>query len=707
MYEYEPYKVTKAGGGSYPLCWKFIPPGNSDKVLARLPASLPTPFYFKNLKFVTTNQTEISYDSTATASGITLTLPGGDDGTDYSLHAVYNTPKGWKQVGRVDVMTRSLKTFNVVIVPVEADISVDKTNIETNLNNIYSKYGIRWTVDVNTKFAAENKTGIENIVGTNYQLFAGDAFLSVYSLQQKELNSLFKQYASGVTKYDNKTVYLFALKNSPKNTDGTSISTRGDMPIGYQWGYLFGGVDASTVAHELGHGKLALRHIFDNKCCKDYPKGGTINNLMDYNTTGDTLVCKQWQYMHNKALIKDYFQSDEDAAYPEGLYIASHTGENETCEEYDWLPPFYTYYAPSGLPFSLPQRACEIRNKGKLTNPKQSSDFIVLPDKCLTSFKLEGKIYIAVSTKNEFLGYLPDLCSDETKALKDDHSIPNLEVLNLYDLAAKTQEAIKYLSLEGFSGDYFAKGPLPINDGGVLRCPRCQMVIKECYCGLACVCYIEHSDQRYDCSFNRWFYGKVGIPVIVDGHLVRIENYNKAVDKFPDPLRDQEYFQNQLLDLQGLSLYYVKLGTNPPFTYQDVISNFKKLSKILAKTAPTEEARNIFKAFNKFNTLTNIDEALNRGDYSKALYEAVKQIPLVGSVLKTSQSILTVVYSKAFMTVLYNSADNQIDYLYRNGGTATEISEMEETRNTAQEQLNRLRNENNSLIHNRICTCNK
>jgi hypothetical protein len=57
------------------------------------------------------------------------------------------------------------------------------------------------------------------------------------------------------------------------------------------------------------------------------------------------------------------------------------------------------------------------------------------------------------------------------------------------------------------------------------------------------------------------------------------------------------------------------------------------------------------------------------------------------------------------MTVLYNSADNQIRYLYMSGCSAAEISNMENLRTIASDRLDRLESENNRLIHNKICTC--
>lgn len=313
MYDQDSYAVTKAGGGNYPLCWKFIPPDNSDKLMARLPATLPSGFDWAKLKFITTNQTEISYTVPGAGKTIELSLPGGSDGTEYSLHAVYDCGNGnWKQIGRVDVMSRSLKNFNVVIVPVDPAVgTIEAATIQTNLNKIYEKYVISWTVKVDNNFKNRADT-IKFTIGDSYQLIAGDAFLSVYSEQQKALNSLYFNYAADSGIYDNKAVYMFMFRNPPDGAGGSL----GDMPINRQWGYLFGtSIDVSKLAHELGHGKLGLRHIFDDSECKSSKPGNTKNNLMDYYTLGDTLVCKQWEYMHNRALLKDFFQSDEEAAY--------------------------------------------------------------------------------------------------------------------------------------------------------------------------------------------------------------------------------------------------------------------------------------------------------------------------------------------------------------------------------------------------------
>jgi hypothetical protein len=284
----------------------------ADNVTATLPSPLPAGFWYKNLKFITTNQTEISYTVPGASNTIELSLPGGSDGTEYSLHAVYNTTSGWKQIGRVDVMSRSLKTFNVVIVPVDPAVgTVETAKVQDGLNGIYSQYGIKWTVEVDTAFANQNSGEIYRNI-KDYQLIAGDKFLSEYSSQQIALHNLYKQQDG----YDDKKPVVFLFTKPPKKADNSIV--KGEMPIGRRWCYLYEGVtvNAHTLAHELGHGRFRLLHTFDDNSCGISEKGNTNNNLMD-NPVGDTLVCKQWEYVHNNALIGKIFQDDEDAAVQE------------------------------------------------------------------------------------------------------------------------------------------------------------------------------------------------------------------------------------------------------------------------------------------------------------------------------------------------------------------------------------------------------
>jgi hypothetical protein len=134
--------------------------------------------------------------------------------------------------------------------------------------------------------------------------------MSDYKKNQLDLNALYKSYKTAKQEYDNKAVYLFVLPEGKAPETGQL----GDMPIGKQWGYLFGAVTPQTLAHELAHGKLSLTHTFAN-----YVTEGTTTNLMDYPSAsgqaGDSLIYIQWTSMHEVAILDPFFQDDGDGAY--------------------------------------------------------------------------------------------------------------------------------------------------------------------------------------------------------------------------------------------------------------------------------------------------------------------------------------------------------------------------------------------------------
>ncbi|HQN92923.1 MAG TPA: M23 family metallopeptidase [Prolixibacteraceae bacterium] len=335
QYDPDPMGISNDNDGEkFSLCWKFIPPNNSDAVTATLPQGIDR----TKLKFITSNLTEITFDAAASGNTVQLTLPGGDAGSQYSLHAVYQADDDrWKQVGRMDVISFPTNTLNVKIIPLGAPpADIDQAELAGSLNGIYNRYGINWTLTVDNEFNKSNELGgkateIQEII-PNYQLTRGDAFFSEYSSQQNDLNALYKSYLTEKGSYNNETVYLFVLPNAP---EGAELTT-GDMPIGKQWGYLFGSaVDARTLAHELGHGKLELRHTFASEAC-GIQKQGQSNNLMDYPATGssplgggregasDSLVCQQWNYIHKPAIIGKVFQDDGAGA----IYNRNMSEEN-------------------------------------------------------------------------------------------------------------------------------------------------------------------------------------------------------------------------------------------------------------------------------------------------------------------------------------------------------------------------------------------
>ncbi len=414
-------------GEKFSLCWKFIPPNNSDAVTAILPTGIDR----TKLKFITSNQTEISFNAAASGNTVQLTLPGGTAGSQYSLHAVYDDGI-WKQVGRMDVISYPTNTMNLKIIPLgDPSANIEQAKLADSLNAIYNRYGINWTLTVDNGFNKSNSEGgkaeqIQEII-PNYQLTAGDKFFSEYSQQQNDLNALYKSYAEN-SNYNNETVYLFVLPTAP---DGAGQAT-GDMPIGKQWGYLFGtAVDARTLAHELGHGKLELRHTFASEACGS-GKQGQSNNLMDYPATGssplgggqavasDSLVYQQWSYIHKPAIIGKVFQDDAAGAWAGDAELFIEAIEQIRCDRFKGLNKrTFDFF------HSISQENGELRFSTALLDDLKYGTFEVTGE-CINSSASE-EINIQNIYKVDNVVYIgdPSTCRIKIKLSKTDDRQPN------------------------------------------------------------------------------------------------------------------------------------------------------------------------------------------------------------------------------------------------------------------------------------------
>jgi uncharacterized protein YfkK (UPF0435 family) len=111
---------------------------------------------------------------------------------------------------------------------------------------------------------------------------------------------------------------LHRLKYSGRET---SRDAAGFMPRGSQFGYIFTKDFSSdkeilqAIAHELGHGRLLLKHTFD----KDYklPQSGT-DNLMDYTPLATHLAKWQWDLASDPGIAQGVFDKDEDGMMAAG-----------------------------------------------------------------------------------------------------------------------------------------------------------------------------------------------------------------------------------------------------------------------------------------------------------------------------------------------------------------------------------------------------
>jgi hypothetical protein len=266
-----------------------------------------------------TGRAELIYVPPVNSRDIELTLMPPTSVGEYSILAVVKAPKDgeetWQLAGRLDVLSRTPKTYSVTLVPLATGHTIDKTAVSQYLNSTWEKYGISWTVDVDNEFYvdAQGVDGAERKEYLDYKLSEewskDDKWLTEYKPEQIAINRSYNTYASSLNKYDNTRMYVFILPpgNAPYENQ------IGDMPLGEQWGYLFvdnfGSSHYRTLSHELGHGRTALHHTFIDQ---ERIGMGTTNNLMDY-STGTDLVRAQWDMIHKPAIFKQ-LQSDEDGA---------------------------------------------------------------------------------------------------------------------------------------------------------------------------------------------------------------------------------------------------------------------------------------------------------------------------------------------------------------------------------------------------------
>ncbi|GHU89942.1 hypothetical protein FACS1894155_07630 [Bacteroidia bacterium] len=277
--------------GEYPVPCKLIPVGKSDYVGFKVQK---TDSKLKEDSIIF--KTKTGY--TVIPKNGQLHISGGNDNDAQDLFALYPDGKGsYLTLGKLKILSYKEKTFNVVLVPVNSN-TVDAHGIESYLNDVYNKVGIKITVTTDKSFSYP----------ASDMQSSGSGLFSAYTDEMKSLNSAYRSQRGT----DKTSVYLFILNKGQIEDSNPS----GDMPRGKQFGYLFtanGGDIAWTTAHELGHGLFRLQHTFDGEY------GGTAkslknqtDNLMDYGS-GTHLAKWQWDEIHDPALLVNPFEGDEDA----------------------------------------------------------------------------------------------------------------------------------------------------------------------------------------------------------------------------------------------------------------------------------------------------------------------------------------------------------------------------------------------------------
>ncbi|MDR2038615.1 MAG: hypothetical protein LBQ60_11895, partial [Bacteroidales bacterium] len=270
----------------------------------------------------------------------TINLIGGEAGDGQEIYAVYPSPLGgagggFLNFGKLGVVSYREQAYKAIIVPVN-DTETDLSAIRQTLKEIYGPVGIAWEVSEEKGYSyfGENKFFEKN-----------SGLLSSYTEEMRKMNADFAgNYKNG--NIDATANYVFVLKYSGSTMERDAA---GFMPRGGQFGYIFTKDFQSdkeilnTIAHELGHGRLLLKHTFD----KDYGiTQGVTDNLMDY--SGKTHLAKwQWDLLSDPGIAQGVFDRDQD-----GMKAGEFAIESKNIPAKDGI-----YLTPAGKPIWLSELA--------------------------------------------------------------------------------------------------------------------------------------------------------------------------------------------------------------------------------------------------------------------------------------------------------------------------------------------------------------
>ena len=286
--------------------WKLIPEGETDVVTARYEGKKSIDVS----KLVFTSDAKspalpASYDETSRTWSIKL--PSVASGAAYDVFAVYEG----EVLGKLHVVSYVKQQHKVTLVPIN-NVKLDKTQIERELNAVYTPVGIHFDVEVDERMRGDYSWEVTSEQDKLLSL-VGKSFWG-YDKEVKESTEMLRlQQAYQAKAGTLEGAYLFVLDGA-KGIEGQKGSLLGEMPRKSRFGYIFAANSLNTeefvrtIAHEVGHGIFTLQHTFD----AEYGKGtqNTTNNLLDY-AKGTSLAAFQWNIMANPAIFTATDKAEE------------------------------------------------------------------------------------------------------------------------------------------------------------------------------------------------------------------------------------------------------------------------------------------------------------------------------------------------------------------------------------------------------------
>ena len=372
--------------------WKLIPEGETDVVTARYEGKKSIDVS----KLVFTSDAKspalpASYDETSRTWSIKL--PSVASGAAYDVFAVYEG----EVLGKLHVVSYVKQQHKVTLVPIN-NAKLDKSQIERELNTVYTPMGIDFDVEVDERMRGDYSWEVPSEQDKLLSL-VGKSFWG-YDKELKESTEMLRlQQAYQAKAGTLEGAYLFVLDGA-KGLSSDTAFLQGEMPRKSRFGYIFAGNSPNTeeivrtIAHELGHGLFTLQHTFDSEYAGKKSQK-TSSNLMDY-AKGTFLAAFQWNLMANPAIFtaadkaeegKIELKSDEYAGFAPNGQVIKISGKVKGLRE-------SSSYFISGL---------ELEDGTKYTWVKAENKFISKDGKVyplLVNEAVSGKVPIWADSKN-------------------------------------------------------------------------------------------------------------------------------------------------------------------------------------------------------------------------------------------------------------------------------------------------------------------
>lgn len=293
-------KVRNLTSGTHePVDWKSVMAQKYDVI--DLSYQLQGGLQADSILFVTGTGT--IYKPQGSGNSRQLYIIGGKHGDAQELFACYRYNKdSLVNVAKINIVSYKQAQNKVTLVPLGSGITLDRTQMQKAVNDIFKQSVSAWEVDVAPAIAVGDTLWDKD---GNGRINTGSNLFTRYSAELRALNKYIREQA-----YYTSDGYYLVVTDKP--TDSLAAGLLGEMPRGRNIGYLFTSTPTATlVAHELAHGAFALEHSFDGNAT--LPKGSSPC-LMDYNSGTELYKGKYWDYVHNPVTVVGVLEGDEEGA---------------------------------------------------------------------------------------------------------------------------------------------------------------------------------------------------------------------------------------------------------------------------------------------------------------------------------------------------------------------------------------------------------